>query len=516
MRLSATLAAVAALTVPVAAQPAPGSCVLGSAEAVLDANDVRARVFNTGGLFYRNSVGAQYLVGGASPIYAASLWVGGEVDGAARTAGATFSDFEFWPGPLGADGRPVDPADCSAYDRIYSVSAEDIAAYETSGQATADLAEWPVALGAPILDGDGVAGNYDLAAGDRPDLGGGAQAAFWVMNDVGNQHDFTGSDPLGIEVRVLAVAPRTGDDRIDTATLYRYEIVNKSGEALDPLRVGMFVDPDLGDAGDDFVGSDPARQLGFVYNATDEDSDYGSAPPAVGISWLSGTLGGAFPWKFLQDCEIPGDREEIYHYLQARWGDGDPIREGGFGCYGDGPETTWMFPGDPLAEAFWSEISEGNVPSDRYLSLVAEPVVLAPGASATFALAVLYGRGDDHLDSISELREATDAVRAAYEAGQIVPVSADAEPDPSEASSLALSAPHPNPASGAVRFEVHTAGPDSATLTVLDVLGRRMSAARVAAGQELELDVSRWAPGVYVAVLEADGRVAARRFTVAR
>ena len=516
MRLSATLAALAAFAPLVAAQPEPGSCDLGSAEAVLDANDVNAKVFNTGGLFYRNSVGAQYLVGGASPIYAASLWVGGEVDGEARTAGATFFDYEFWPGPLGADGRPVASDDCSAYDRIYSVSAEDVAAYEAGSPATADLAGWPVELGAPVLDGDGIGENYDLEAGDRPDLGGGAQAAFWVMNDVGNQHDFTDSAPLGVEVRVLAVAPRTGDERFDTATLYRYEVVNKSGQALDPLRVGMFVDPDLGDASDDFVGSDSTRQLGFVYNATDEDGDYGSAPPAVGISWLSGTLGGAFPWKFLQDCEIPGDREEIYHYLQARWENGDPIREGGQGCSGDGPETTWMFSGDPVTGAFWSEISEGNVPSDRYLSLVAEPVALAPDASATFALAVLYGRGDDHLDSITELRESADAVRAAYDLGQLLPRPVAAEPAPSEAPALALSAPRPNPAVTAVRFDVQTAQPIAATLTVLDVLGREVWSAAARSGQEVEVEVSRWAPGVYAAVLEAGGERAVRRFTIAR
>ena len=53
--------------------------------------------------------------------------MGGRVDGELRVAGATYSDFEFWPGPLDpATGRPVNPADCSAYDRIWKVSRGDV------------------------------------------------------------------------------------------------------------------------------------------------------------------------------------------------------------------------------------------------------------------------------------------------------------------------------------------------------------------------------------------------------
>ncbi len=64
--------------------------------------------------------------------------------------------------------RPVDPADCSPFDRIYTVSRDDVAAYYRTGVATDDLRDWPAALGAPVLDGDGDPANYDLAAGDQP------------------------------------------------------------------------------------------------------------------------------------------------------------------------------------------------------------------------------------------------------------------------------------------------------------------------------------------------------------
>ena len=54
MRLSLLLLPL--LAAPFAtAQPAPGSCAPGTAEAVLDGNDVTARLFNGGNLFFGNT-----------------------------------------------------------------------------------------------------------------------------------------------------------------------------------------------------------------------------------------------------------------------------------------------------------------------------------------------------------------------------------------------------------------------------------------------------------------------------
>jgi hypothetical protein len=106
---------------PVASAQTVGDCERGTAEADLDVNDVRARVFNGGNLFFGNTTisGDGYLVPkntGHSPIFNMQLWMGGLVDGELRAAGANYNRFEFWPGPLDAEGNP--PEDCSQYDRI--------------------------------------------------------------------------------------------------------------------------------------------------------------------------------------------------------------------------------------------------------------------------------------------------------------------------------------------------------------------------------------------------------------
>jgi hypothetical protein len=333
--------------------PIPGSCILGRAEKDLDVNNVLARLFNTGSLFFGNSSQATYIVpqaSGRTPIFASGIWVGGLADGELRVAGATYADFEFWPGPLNyADGTLPNPADCSAYDRIYKVGRQDILNFESTGQASTDLAEWPVELGAPVIaapgngvdddgdglidegsdgvdnDGDGFSderderervtpegrlglapGSYSLAdlaarrselyslsAGDRPDIVG-DQGLWWVMNDLGNAHQNSLTPPMGIEVQVLAWSFARAD-ALNDITFYRYRVIKRTPGNLDETYMAIFSDPDLGFASDDYVGVDTSLSLGYVYNADNMDGtgaagEYGANPPATGYDFFQGPI----------------------------------------------------------------------------------------------------------------------------------------------------------------------------------------------------------------------------------
>jgi hypothetical protein len=414
-----------------AAAQSPGTCERGRAEAALDVSDVYALAFTTGSLFYGNGSAAAHVVpkfSGRSPYYAAGLWVGGYVGGELRVAGATFYDFEFWPGPLDpATGRPVDPDDCAAYDRIWTVSVRDVEQYEATGTATPDLADWPVALGAEVIDGDGTPGNYDLAAGDRPRLYG-SQTAFWVMNDVGNHHAYSETPPIGLEVRVHAFVVVSADDALNQAVVYRYTLLNRGGQPLTAARMGIWTDPDLGDAGDDYVGVDTARGLGYTYNSDDTDGTgqpptYGTAPPASGFDLLSDGLG-----AFVYGANVgagdptadPQNGPEMYNVMRGLWRDGTPMTEGS-----GGPATTFAFSGDPVTNSFWSmpcpnqpcgaPLNGGNI---RF-TIASEDFTLAPGAARTFDVALLTAFGADRLDSITRLRAASDLVQQAYDAGTL-------------------------------------------------------------------------------------------------
>ncbi|MEL7362720.1 MAG: hypothetical protein AAFN13_11665, partial [Bacteroidota bacterium] len=77
------------------------TCELGTATADLDINNVRARLYNTGGLFWRGGDPVYEVPkgSGVQAIFASGIWIGGQVDEVLRFAGADYGNWEFWPGP---------------------------------------------------------------------------------------------------------------------------------------------------------------------------------------------------------------------------------------------------------------------------------------------------------------------------------------------------------------------------------------------------------------------------------
>ena len=425
--LSASALALALL----AASPhAAAQCAPATATGVLDANNVSATLLNNGVLFFNGAgVEAAYEVpkgSGLSSIFAGGLWAGGQVDGEIRTAAATYGDFEFWAGPI-VDGQP--PADCSAFDRIYVVSQADIDAYDLGGAPAPDLAQWPAALGAPVADGDGIDGNYNLRNGDRPELQGAAQTAWWVMNDLGGPHANTGTEPIGLEVRVQALSfvPDGGDIPAvaDESTFYQYTLIYQGEGTLEEFYVSLWLDVDLGEATDDYVGSRPDVRLGYTYNADDNDAQYGTTPPAVGVYGIdafSGDLGALREGSFFARSSggerspvsslmyfinqtgtpqsDPSSGIEVYNYLRARWIDGTRLVFGGSGYDpADGVPTAYAFSGD--APDYWSENDalpadgpQPNAAGDRRSLQTFGPFTLESGQAVELLTGILWTRAD--------------------------------------------------------------------------------------------------------------------------
>ena len=438
MRFIYALALSFALAVPAMAQTV-GSCETGRAEADLFVSDVFARLFNAGNLFFGRDTSSNdgYIVpqgSGNGPLYNANLWAGGTVDGELRTAGATFADFEFFPGPLTDRGELPDADDCSAFDRIYVLTALDVEQYETTGFAPADLRDWPVGQGAPAVDASGqpivssdIGRVLDLDAGERPLLSG-SQTAFWVMNDVGGPKVNNGTAPLGIQVGVTAFSVISADPALSQTTVYRYAVTNKSPSTIDGFTAGFFTDFDLGEFGDNRTGVDTTRGLAFAYNAQEVDPRYG-VPPAIGVDLLRDFAGASTFYRFGFDNDEtrdPGTAEGYYNRLLGLWNDGTAITEGGDGYDTDGSVVSSTFPGDPVTQSFWSEENvdgAGTAINDHgsdiaYLAY-AEAAPLAPGETRTVDLVIVFGQGADRLDSITELRAASDRVQAAYDAGTL-------------------------------------------------------------------------------------------------
>ncbi len=417
-----------------------GECLdPGSASAELDVNNVRARLFNNGNLFYQG--GDLYEVpkgSGQKAVFASSIWIGGYVGNELRMAAATYDNFEFRPGPIFPDGTA--PTNCAPYDKLWKVSKADIEEYEATGTATADMQSWPFELGAPVVDGDGNPNNYNLAGGDRPQVLG-DQTIWWVMNDVSAPHKETETPPIGLEAQVTAFAFNQAG-ALGNTTFYKYKLTYHGDQPLTDTYIGLWSDPDLGDAGDDYVGSDTLLGLGYVYNGDNNDggsTGYGNVPPALGYDFFQGPLVEApgETWidpdgtvhenakrlgmqRFIYYNNVneapdgnPFVASDYYGYLTGFWKDGVPVTFGGTGRGFSETPAKYMYPAMP--PAFWSEENIDGAgtaisPGDRRFIMSAGPFTMNPGDVQEIVFGIVWAQAEPdasnpRLASLAKLKQ---------------------------------------------------------------------------------------------------------------
>lgn len=410
-------------------------CLPATAQVDIDVNNVRARILNGGDMWWDlNSVAKYEIPKVTDPngirknsMFAGAIWVGGvDVGGNLKVAAMTYrqSGSDYFPGALDTASGEVDKSRCTEYDRIWKVNRSDIEkAGIESTSAPVDILEWPgngdvfhgePKILAPFYDalGDGdynphdgdypildpTRSNEDNERGDQPD-----QMLFFVYNDKGNIHSETGGIPIGIELQTIAFAFATNDE-VNNMTFYKTKITNRSFDEIRNCYFGQWVDADLGNYSDDYVGVDIDRKLGFCYNGDDDDEGilgYGLNPPSVGTTFFEGPRDSAGNeiglTKFVyynNDFSINGNptaAEHYYGYLRGIWKDGSPITEGGNG-YLTGAPTSYMFPGDPTNPGEWHEKSAGNTPGDRRYLQSAGPFNLKPGAVNYVTVGVVWAR----------------------------------------------------------------------------------------------------------------------------
>jgi hypothetical protein len=400
-----------------------------------DGNRISADVENTGQYvsYHRTGdAGLEWPKGSHKTAdFAAGIWVAGKVRGTGelRTAAAEYQ-VEFQPGKIKPDGTPDNPE--GPRYKIWKISTADLE------NPSNDYLNWPVEDGAPWEDvnGDGV-----FTRGvDRPLLLG-DQTLWMVFNDANPaQHNIFKTAPMGLEVQMTI----WGYDRIDAfgdMFFVKALIINKSNTTYDSTFVALWDDPDLGYAGDDFVGCDTTLSLGFCYNASNTDNVYGSAPPAIGRDFFQGVKvytgnpndsAKAFGkwWKGYKNLPMyafsfywngapypyrdPEFADEAYNFMKGLLGDGTPYVDPN-----TGQATRYVFPGDPEKRAGWLDGTRVGPttlsPGDRRFLMSNGPFTLAPGDTQEIVFGLLIARGNSNVNSVTLLKLIDQAAQRAYD-----------------------------------------------------------------------------------------------------
>jgi hypothetical protein len=266
----------------------------------------------------------------------------------------------------------------------------------------------------------------------------GDQTLWCVYNDANPaQHFWWESAPLGVEVQQTVFgwsrfSPRYSE--YNDLLFIRWLIINKGVNFLDSMYVSIWSDVDLGHSGDDFVGCDSLSSLGYCYNSSDYDEEYGEHPPAVGFQVLQGPvlsspgdtaiyLGRKIDgYKNLPMTSFvyykktgwidgfPQTAQDIHYYMQAHWRDGRKIVNDGLFGIGTGPETNYMLSGDPEKRTGWLD----SYPADRRFMMSSGPFNLAPGDSQEVVIATIIARGNSHLNSVTQLKKVAEVFQSYY------------------------------------------------------------------------------------------------------
>lgn len=319
--------------------------------------------------------------------YSSGLWIVGTVNDTARTAIVVYVS-EYIAGKILPNGQR-DDATLDKY-RVYKIMKGD-------GPGVRDWDEWPKADGAPTnVDG-------------TPQLTG-DQTLWFVMNDLEesrHQGPISGSPPIGLEVQTSVFGFNRADPLGDIMFI-KWVIINKGTAALDSAFIGVWDDPDLGDASDDLVGCDTTLGLGFCYNGDPNDGQYGARTPALGFDFFQGPEVPKGSGNYLKMTSFakytngaptgrgdPVDVSEVYNYMTGYWANGDPFIDPT-----TNQQTRFIHAGDPADRSGDLDFS----PSDRRFLMSSGPFRMAVGDTQVVVGAKVAAPGANPSSSIAALR----------------------------------------------------------------------------------------------------------------
>jgi hypothetical protein len=433
--------------------------------------------------------------------YLGHIWFGGfDPLGTLRVAAETYgqSGRGFYPGLANFDTL--------AWDSVWKITRAEVDQFRADfANSTVNfanypiIASWPVfalnlnndlTMGAPFVNMDNDP-SYTPTGGDYPDFPG-DQAIYFQFSDYPST---LFPARTGLEVRAFAYVYDCPE--LEDVLFLEYNIKNPTETILTDFRLGLWQDFDLGNAYDDYVGSDSLRGMMFVYNgdAYDETANgYGLNPPAAGIINLRPGASGSFTYE--NDFSLMGNPQtanDHYNYLRSYWKNSQPLQ-----YMGTGAPTTYPYTGDAGwcggPSSGWTEGPTNN-PFDRRALLSTAPTTFAPSETKRYTFGVLMARGlyNDNLGSVCELQQLADSLRYFWDnhsfCGNLVGIT----PPQLE---LAVDM-YPNPTHNFTTIQFENADLATSTLQLFDIAGRAVRTPQQTRGEQFTLDLRDMPAGIY-------------------
>lgn len=387
-------------------------------------------------------------------IFTTGIYIGAKVNGDLRLAASMFNT-HFSPGNIPVVGQVPGSQVCSDPRlKAYQVNVNDpslvsggtrqkLAGGRTYTIVYDSWASWPVDLGAPYVEVNGIPGYQPEFDGDRPGIGNSIarpDEIIWSVfmdytNCTNNQHFSElslpgGTLPMGAEVQQTSFAFLAPG--LLNMYFVKWKIINKSNDVWDSTFTAIACDPDLGESGDDAVGCDSTQNIGFCYNQDNEDTDYGTAPPAVGFKYLQSPIvytgdpndtaklpyGNLVGYKsvglslfttFINgQNECLGDPDQAvnaYNFMKYGEGCANPLIN-----WTTGGPSRYKYNGNACTKVGWYD----SLPGDKRFLQVSGPFVMQSLDTQVIVIGSFIERGSTNNLSVCALLEAGSRVQKFY------------------------------------------------------------------------------------------------------
>lgn len=432
---------------------------------------------------------------GKRAVFSAGLTIAAKVNSSLRMATA-FYNGEYRPGYVSdSSGYKVGKTDSRF--RFYKVSRGD------NMSSNPSWANWGfmVPFGAPYIDVNH--SNVYEPAIDTPGIRGASQTIFICLTDgFTSAHNTSsgfggGTAPLYAELHMTAWC--YDNPGYQDMQFIRWDIINKSNFVWDSTRISIISDPDLGYAGDDYIGCDTLRNLGYCYNADNDDAggsySYGLNPPAFGFKLLNCPLNPAlmmksfvYPgkvWGPVCEMNANGDPSGAYNYMKGVKKDGtpwvipntNPPQITKF-CYSGDPEsnTGWTEYGGRVLNCGGSLTGQLQVPvpvGDRRLiiNMVEGNLVMHPGDTQKVQIAQLIARGTSNINSVTKLKQLSEVAQRLCDSGFVIGINQISSQVPGY---FKLYQNYPNPFNPITNIKYDVAFRTKVKITIYDINGREV------------------------------------------
>jgi hypothetical protein len=259
---------------------------------------------------------------------------------------------------------------------------------------------------APFVDanGDGI---YNPDLGDYPEIRG-ESAIYAIMNDDKEDH-VTGLEKLKLEIHQM-VYQSWGSESVSGTTFVHFKVFNRSPEIIPDFQFGMYVDFDLGNYIDDYIGTNPGQNLFYGYNGDNFDEPNGSGPgfgtnlPAMGIVSLN---------EDLHATSFGG-----YSNLNSTFSNqmNGATQNGTYVVLPDGDTLRFIYSG--TTESVDTEVSVQNPSGDRRMYASIKHKSIAPNQAACYDFAYIFAQVESPqsvFEPVLKLFAVADTIQAYYD-----------------------------------------------------------------------------------------------------